>query len=1373
MPFSKPPTGLLSSFTRLKKTARKQDEQTHYLHAVLDALPHVATLACDAQHRIVYWSRASEVLYGYPAEMALGQPLEDLVCTPETRSPLLKALDEWLVGNKAVAELSLNRRDGTPTLVAIDPALLADAADGAALYLFQTDLSAQREQQRTLQQSEAAFRRIVECLPGGVVQVQGDRIWMNAAAERIIGHARSEITGLADWFSALYGDQAAAAQRQYQLDRALRFRQARQETILTADGNHRHIDITSFCDAVGEIHLLNDSTERVETEVALRLSEERYAIAVRGSSDGLWDWDIRSNTLYFSARFEALLGYEPGELGDEFAVLAEHFHPDEHDQIVAYMNNHLTLHVPFDVECRLAMRSGDYGWFRLRGEGIWDADEQPIRMAGSLSDIRDRIAAIEALKQSESRLNDAQQVAQIGNWEWHTSGDVMWWSEVMRQLHNTSARQATPSLQAFFMQLGDEGVRVRNAMEQARESHTKTTVEYRVQLGGRLVDLLLTCSPRFDSLGNLTALRGTVQDITQQKRIQRLLSSERLVLEQIAAGKSLVTTLQTLCEALERQMPGAIACAMEVDQESKQLHYLVSGDLPAEFVRQSDSWPAAPYGGSCCAAAALKRPINVANVEEDIVWRQHRDIAATHGLTAAWAYPVIAKNLRVVGVLGLYFAEAREPLAHEQDMLERMAKLAGIAIENHLIEHALRESEERWHFALEGSRDGVWDWNIEANEAFYSRQYEDILGTTDEHRLSPALGDWHQRIHSEDKPRVFDAIERCFRRDEGHYQCEYRIHRFDGHARWVMARGKVIDWNDQGQPARMIGTLRDITDTKRTEEDLLLHAKVFQGTGEGILITDRFNRIISVNDAFTKITGYSQDEVLGQNPSLLASGRHGSDFYRDQWVVLKATGYWQGEIFNRRKNGEIYPEWLTITVLRKENGDITHFIGTFSDISERKAQAEHIQFLANFDVLTQLPNRQLLKDRVDTAIAGAHRAGSKLALLFLDLDRFKNINDSLGHKVGDALLQGVAERLRATVIDNDTVSRLGGDEFAILLNDLRQGEDAAHMAQRMIDAIIQPYHVEQHELRLTPSIGIAVYPDDGTDFETLIKNADAAMYHAKDSGRNNYQFFTQNMNARVFEHLMLENNLRRALEQRQFELYYQPQYDVSKRRIVGAEALIRWRHPELGLISPARFIPVAEESGLIVPISNWVLETVCQQGKQWERLGLAPIPLSVNVSALQFRQKDFLPTVLATLAATGLPPERLALELTESMLMQNTDVAIDNMSSLKAHGIGISIDDFGTGYSSLSYLKRFPIDKLKIDQSFIRELPQDADNAAITAAIVSLAQSLHLNVIAEGVETPDQRDFLLARGCTEIQGYLFSPPVPPEQFAALLGANTL
>ena len=535
-------------------------------------------------------------------------------------------------------------------------------------------------------------------------------------------------------------------------------------------------------------------------------------------------------------------------------------------------------------------------------------------------------------------------------------------------------------------------------------------------------------------------------------------------------------------------------------------------------------------------------------------------------------------------------------------------------------------------------------------------------------------------------------------------------------------------------------------------------ARLFEATPQGVLITDHQLRIIAVNPAFTATTGYSEEAVLGHTPSMLASGRHEANFYEAMWEGLESRGYWQGEIWNRRKNGEVYPEWLTITALRDDAGEVTHYAGIFSDLSAQEQVQERLRSLAYYDLLTDLPNRLLFRDRLRYAIAQARRDKHRLALMFLDLDRFKTINDTLGHSTGDALLRTVADRIKCHVRESDTVARLGGDEFTILLPNLGGKRDVTPVANKLIEVLASPMEVEGQNLYVTASIGIALFPDDGDDEESLLKHADTAMYRAKTSGRDNYQFYTAKMGQEVAERLELENDLREAMERQELDVHYQPQVDLESGHMVGMEALLRWHHPVRGDISPARFVPIAEESGLIIHLGEWVLRRALTDLKHWLLNGHPDMRMAVNLSPLQLRQVDLPQRVALVLDELGLDSSHLELELTESMLVEDDQVTREVLGKLNAMGVRLAIDDFGTGYCSLSYLDQLDVDVLKIDRSFVQRMRTGRSCGTVTAAIVDLGHKLGLSVVAEGIETLEQLARVSASGCDVLQGFLLARP---------------
>jgi diguanylate cyclase (GGDEF)-like protein/PAS domain S-box-containing protein len=575
-------------------------------------------------------------------------------------------------------------------------------------------------------------------------------------------------------------------------------------------------------------------------------------------------------------------------------------------------------------------------------------------------------------------------------------------------------------------------------------------------------------------------------------------------------------------------------------------------------------------------------------------------------------------------------------------------------------------------------------------------------------------------------------------------------------------------WRDTGQ---FFVFVREISERKAREEDLRIAAVAFN-TQEAIIVTDKFANIIKVNQAFENITGYSESEVLGKNPRILSSGMHKPAFYKQMWESINTSGRWSGEVWDRRKDVGVYPKWLTITAVRHQ-GEVTHYVAVFVDITERKKAEEEIRNLAFFDPLTHMPNRRMLLDHLRLALGQSARSMNQGALMFLDIDHFKVLNDTKGHEFGDRLLVEVARRIGVCLRDIDSVARFGGDEFVVLLEGLSQSRDeaaiqAGQVAEKIRKELAQPYHLEDMVHQSSSSIGVVLFQGAETPMDELLKQADLAMYQAKSSGRNKVSFFESTMQSALESRTSLENALRHALPRGELELYFQLQTN-NARKLLGAEVLLRWNSAELGAVSPVLFIPVAEQSRLILPIGHWVLESACKQLKIWERHPLlGAMHLAVNVSPVQFHQEDFVDQVKAVLAATGANPCRLELELTENLVLEDINEATSKMIELRAIGVRFSMDDFGTGYSSLQYIKRLPIDQLKIDRSFVRDILTDPGDAVMVQTISDLARNFGFDVIAEGVETEDQLPSLTNLGCSTFQGYLFSKPITIVEFEKLV-----
>ncbi len=679
----------------------------------------------------------------------------------------------------------------------------------------------------------------------------------------------------------------------------------------------------------------------------------------------------------------------------------------------------------------------------------------------------------------------------------------------------------------------------------------------------------------------------------------------------------------------------------------------------------------------------------------------------------------------------------------------------------------LSESEARLSLALEASGLGLWDWDLEHDEAHHSRM-EVVFGIGQSARLLQ-VDPLRPKVHPDDLPQIRKAVIAHLKGETELYTARYRAVKADASWLWMEDCGRVIKRDANGRAQRMIGTRRDISEAHRQTEQQRLAATVFDAAGEGMAIMDADFRLLAVNDACCQLSGYAREELIGRSVALLASSEDSRQQYAAIRECLQQEGRWEGELIETRKTGEVYPQWAQLHAVRDNAGNVSNVVAFIFDLSVRRQVEERLRYLTHFDELTGLANRSLLKTRLHEACERTHSHSRGLAVLYIDLDRFKILNQSLGHEAADQLLREMSRRLSHTFSDADTIARLSGDEFVVVLEGYGGLSNLAHSGSRLLSRISKPALIGDQELVISASIGVSLMPDNARDATSLLLQANMAMQHAKHLGGNTVQFFTERLQSSSLENLKLENQLRQALDEGQLEVFYQPRLNLAGDHLDAAEALVRWRHPQQGLMAAGHFIPLAEETGLIIPLGEFVLREACQQARQWQLDGLATIRVSVNLSVKQLRQGNFVSLVRQVLMETGLPAELLELELTESQLLDDIDNAVSISHQLRALGVKLAIDDFGTGYSSLSYLKRFPVDYVKIDRSFISELEQVGDDSAIVRAIIAMVHSLELKVVAEGVETQAQMDFLKEQGCDEIQGYLISRPVPAEQFAELLG----
>ena len=885
---------------------------------------------------------------------------------------------------------------------------------------------------------------------------------------------------------------------------------------------------------------------------------------------------------------------------------------------------------------------------------------------------------------------------------------------------------------------------------------------------GTLYTEELTITPVRTENDKMTHFIAVMQDISERKLLEKMQAASLDVLDKIIANQPLPDMMLAIIHHLENLFPIIRASVLQLDATTGLLRQVIAPSLPDFYASAIERLQANSDASICEMAAFSGETVIIEDVQSHPRCVPFRELAERAGFRACTATPIKDGQDNVLGIFTVYFVHPHFPGQTKLNLLKEFARLAGISIAKDKTETqrlalttSLQNSEARYRTLVEAAPFPVVISSLADGSLLYGNDRAQLMfGISREQGIGKPAALFY--VHPEERDRFVSAVlEKGLVTDY-----EVQLYKSGGKIIWVLLSGRVMDFDGQ---AALTTSFVEITDRKHYEDRLREAAAVMESTHEGVMITDLTPRIIAVNRACLAITGYTEEELIGKNPAILHSGHKDQAFYAMLWQQLLRDGHWQGEILNRRKSGEIYPQWLTISTIYNEQQEPVRYVGVFADISELKRQQAQLDFMAHHDALTRLPNRSMVETRIKQEIEQAHRHGQNLAVLFIDLDRFKIVNDSFGHPVGDELLCQVAERLAARLREGDMLARLGGDEFILLANTLSDAQDAAVLARDIIAALGEPFMLSgQHEVFIGGSIGISLFPDDGNTVTELMKNADAAMYFAKENGRNQFSFYTSELNADARHKLEMENDLRRALLHNELLLHYQAKIDLHTGKICGVEALIRWQKPDGTLMSPAEFIPLAEKTGVILTIGNLVLDRACQQIRQWLDDGLDNVHIAVNISARQFRNGNLDKLVAESLQKYQIDGRHLELELNESMLMHEPERAIETMQKLKNIGVKLSLDDFGTGYSNLAYLRRFPIDSLKIDQSFVRGMIADPGDAEIASVIINLAHRLKLSVIAEGVENETQLAFMRTNNCDELQGYLFSKALSAPEFTELL-----
>ncbi|WP_171013625.1 PAS domain S-box protein [Chitinivorax sp. B] len=1152
-----------------------------------------------------------------------------------------------------------------------------------------------------------------------VKDLQGRYLMVNDAGAAFTGRSRKAILGLND--EALFDESSARQLRE------------KDQAVLAAGRVQTHLEHLSFQGGQSLVFLVTkgpvfdrfgkscglfgisrDVTALQAKEEALRSSEASLRLVQWLAGLGSWEWYLQTDIHKWSEEVYLIFGLNPTLPPLRYPEVMQYFSEESRNQLAEAIERCLTEGTSYACDAEVVRPDGSTRWITARGDAMRGEQGEIVKLQGTVLDITERKQMALQLKASEERLQLVVDATSDGFWDWDLVTGEIYRSSRYFEVTGYAPEHDAGDLAAFQRLVHPDDLASVMASLESHLNGVTPQLEFTFRMvsghgetkwilgRGRVVAR--------DASGKPLRLVGSLSDISERKRTDDDL---RFVLNE--AGDA----IWLMDHGLRVLFANPAACRM-TGYQADNLMYMAFGDL-------------------------LAADNQTAFAEHVSLLDQERYIRREWSLSCADGHHIVVELTTERMNDGRYMVFGRD--LTEQKWAER----------------ALREREQQLERVIEGADQGYWDWNVQTDDFQGSDRWLRMMGYAPG-EVDVSFEHWPDIIHPDDFAAIKATIKRHLAGDIGSVEAETRCRTKAGDWCWVLMRGKVVEWDGAGRPLMMSGTHTDITERKRLEQAQQLASVVFDNSYEGIIVADPDKVITKVNAAFTRITGFSAEEAVGQTPRILSSGQQGEQFYIDMWDSVQRRDFWRGEIWNKRKNGELYAELLSISAVRDSKGDIQHYIGIFSDISQLKAHEAELDRVANFDPLTGVPNRRLLSDRLNQSIVRATRSGKTCAVCFLDLDGFKAVNDQYGHEAGDQLLIGVTENLKAIMRADDTLARLGGDEFVLLLSDIDSPEECTLILERVLAAINTEVGYGDLVFRVSGSIGVSLYPDDNADPDTLLRHADQAMYQAKEAGKNRFQLFDPESDRKAQTRRRYMELLRVALDNNEFTLYYQPKVDLLNGTIIGAEALIRWQHPERGLVSPAEFLPHIYGSSLEVAFGEWVIKQAMAQLASWLTQQLT-VCVSVNISANHLLTPPFgeyLQTVLNQYPTVL--PSNLELEVLESAAIADVDQAIDVLLNCRKLGVHFALDDFGTGYSSLTYLRKLPVDTLKIDQSFVRDMLTDEDDLGIVEGVILLASVFNRQVIAEGVETLEHGSRLCQLGCHHAQGYGIAKPMPPELF---------